>query len=85
MKIFSSVPQDKQMHFLVGFMIAGFTDIFVYFAWGILIAFLFGLGKELNDKRKGGLFDPIDWLVTTIGGVSYFVFRIFELIIKNNG
>ena len=77
------IPQDKAMHFTVGFAISLLISIlsagFNLFEQPVLgwicfgTAALAGLAKECYDKfYQKERFDVWDWVVTALGGILYF-------------
>ena len=65
-------------HFNVGLLIGGLVSFFIFkktgnktrsFLFGILVATLFGVGKELIDPYLGRDVDLLDLIYTILGGV----------------
>jgi hypothetical protein len=64
---------DKVFQFTAGMIICLIASIFLP-AWvATCIALLAGLLKEIRDKLSYGLFDWIDFVVTTSGGLFVFI------------
>lgn len=69
------VPFDKWLHFIVGVLIAAFFGITLHMgAWAIVPAFFAGFIKEFFDKWTTDVWEWLDLLATTIGGVVITVF-----------
>lgn len=65
-KIFA---KDKLYHLIAGFVI-GFIVAFWRPGEAIVVAIAAGVGKEAWDKYvKKGEADPVDTIITTIGGI----------------
>lgn len=74
LKFFNSLPPDKAMHIIVGFVI--FAVAHLYSAnLAVILVVLAAVGKEAYDYRHK-LFhtpDPLDALATIFGGVLGFI------------
>lgn len=63
------IPNDKLLHFCIGYIIANiFTAIFGPMV-GIIIATAAGAGKEYYDSKHKGNVESMDALATVLGGV----------------
>lgn len=81
------IPLDKNLHLSLGFLFTAYFAFAISFIpgiqkWHIVIACvvfaaLFGIGKEIFDKRKKGVFDIYDAIFTFVGGVLYLPMVIF--------
>lgn len=84
-KFLNWLPEDKWLHFLVGFVIGFFafplleivfeshfgTDkILVLIVLSTLFGVIAGIGKEIADKEKSNLFDTIDVVATGVGSLA---------------
>ena len=84
-KIFSkftiaSLPIDKQMHFLSGF-IGSLLLSFIIGYWAVLVISIIGALKEWYDFLHPTLHtaDTLDWLATTLGASLGVVWLILTL------
>jgi VanZ family protein len=83
------IPGDKIDHFLwsIGIFLGAtaiFTDILdspIRIIIGIIIASLFGVGKELYDLKKTGNFSIPDLLADSIGILVGVIIYLFLLLL----
>ena len=66
-KIFPDIPNDKRLHIACGFCIA-LSSYFIGI-WGLILAMLAGVGKEIYDYFDYGKPDILDFAATLLGGV----------------
>ena len=80
-----SIPADKRMHFMAGFIIAAFFAIFfgpelsILGKWCIVPAFVAGVAKECYDHWTTNIIEWKDLLATTLGGVLPQLFVLLHL------
>jgi hypothetical protein len=64
------IPQDKVLHFVVGFAGSLVIGLLLTPLWGFLLACTTGVGKEVYDKlSQRGTPELMDALATIAGGV----------------
>lgn len=68
-KIFPSIPVDKKLHFIAGFLIALIGGFLTDPITGVGFAIAAGVFKECYDSYNDGKFDPVDMIVTWVGGL----------------
>ena len=64
-----NVPYDKKLHFIAGFLIALIGGILTDPITGVGFAIGAGVMKECYDSYNDGKFDPVDMVVTWVGGL----------------
>ena len=65
---FLSIPTDKRLHFVAGFIIASFFAISLGMTFCFWPVIFFAFGKEFFDAWTGGEFDWKDFVATLCGG-----------------
>lgn len=82
-KIMNMIPinisYDKKLHLCGGFIIAVLIGIF-NITIGLICSIITGICKEIYDYHDYGKFDPMDMIVTWIGGIIGFI--IITLLFK---
>lgn len=78
MRINDFFATDKVAHFGVSFALTSVVAAFFSHSewcvvWGAVVALLIGIGKEVYDKVKGGVFDGFD-LWADMAGILCAVF-----------
>ena len=77
--MFSIVPYDKKLHIFIGFFIS-LTSVFIGI-WGLTLAILAGIGKEVYDYFDYGKPDILDFAATLLGGViGWAVVQLLEAL-----
>ncbi len=77
----NNIPKDKWQHFCMGFAIAPWPfllfNVIVGFWAGIIasviIVVVCAKGKELHDRKNGGIFDWLDFAVIVAGGAFFWI------------
>lgn len=76
-----SIPQDKLLHFIAGFLIVAVCSLYEAFApYACSVTALVGFCKECYDRRYGGNVDVWDFAATLIGAVTMQIFVLLYLI-----
>lgn len=71
-KIFPSIPFDKKLHFLCGFIIALVMGFVIDPITGLGLAIVAGIGKECYDDYHDKKIEVADAVATAIGGCVGF-------------
>lgn len=72
------IYNDKQMHFIVGFIICAVVSVYNA-CYGLTLCVLAGIGKEVYDFYDYHKFDYKDMLATWLGGILAFVLFCYVL------
>ena len=64
----TTIPIDKQAHFLAGAAIASTVSLYGYPLVGLLLCVVAAVGKEIYDATGRGTPDVWDAVVTILGG-----------------
>ncbi len=84
------VAQDKLLHINVCGLITMFAILFClcvgindYLSCiiGWIVGFVFGIGKEVFDERKGSFFDETDLLADLIGNTTIALYTLAILLL----
>ena len=74
------VSIDKQIHFIIGFVISTIVILITgSIASGLIVTFFIAFNKEFKDEMDYAGFDWRDLLATMIGGVIPALIKIFIL------
>ena len=74
-----SIPQDKKMHFVMGYIIASFFGLALGMEWVIIPALFAGLIKEFFDKWTTDVFEVWDLVATILGGLLAQIFVLLHM------
>jgi len=89
-KKITSIAQDKLLHINVCGLITMFA-ILSYLCVGIndylscvigwIVGFIFGIGKEVFDEKKGSFFDETDLIADLIGNTTIALYTLAILLL----
>ena len=74
-----SIPVDRRLHFVCGFMIATFFYIMFGLVAGIFFPVAAAIMKEGFDSATGGKWDWWDFAATIIGGLMIPLFAMIHI------
>jgi len=75
------IPIDKKYHFIAGFLIYTFAQLFMPIFWALIPVIVIGTLKEVWDYLSHkGTPDINDLLWTIYGAMPIFAYRIIHLL-----
>ena len=78
-KIMKLIPHDKCLHFVMGFIIFSFINLFIGLYISLGIVFLIATLKELYDYYDYGIFNIVDVIYTIIPGFLLLLKALFTI------
>lgn len=78
---FLSIPTDKRLHFVAGFILASFFGLGLRMVAVIVPAIFAGFIKEFFDKWTTNTWDWYDFLATCLGGLLAQLFVAFSFLV----
>ena len=77
-----AIAKDKKLHFIVGLVIGLIGGYFISPKFGLMLAMIAGILKEVRDKLSGrGTCELLDCVYTICGGLLAYIILLILLYI----